>query len=381
MLSLGSATGMSANRRVAGGVSLLERQVDVALALGCRRVWLFTPEQDGLALRAQRLAEAGGARFRLIQRGRQLLGSLRQQDELLVLAEGLLLGDRLALDPLAGGPVILTLPVEAGMAAGFERLDRQACWGGGMVLPGRVVERLDELGEDIEPVSALLRAGRAARVAEQPIAEEWLAQGRWSLTADRVPLGDDSEPGPGRSLLQQWLVGPIGRWLATRPKFALAWAGAGGLAGAGAVGALLWASPAAALLLAVLSVVLLDCWIGARKAADARVFSGRTSGKLGSWLPLVAEPVAAVALVSGLHTQFGWASTVYIAVLTTATWVLAGMGRHLAAALFADRAWLWLGCGIGGLAGWWIGGPALASALSLGAILLNMRNQPAITQA
>lgn len=381
MLSLGPATGIGGNRRVVGGVSLLERQVDVALALGCGRIWLSTPEQDGLAIRAQRMAEAGGAQFRLIQRGRQLLGSLRQQDELLVLAEGLLPGERMALEPLTDGPVILTIPTESGMAGGFERLDRDHCWGGGMLLPGRVIERLDELGEEIEPVSALLRAGRAARVPERAIPESWVASGQWSLLAERVPVAEGGTVAGSASFLQRFVTGPMAARLVGRPRVAFSTLGLGGLAAIGAVASLFLALPALSLLMVALSSCLLQCWVLSRKQGDARVFSAPQAGRLDALLPMVAEPVGAVALVSGLHTQFGWPSTLYIALLTMATWLLAGVGKHAMSALFTDRVALWLVSALGGLSGFWIGGPALASLLSLATILLNLRNQAAITQA
>lgn len=381
LLSLGPATEMSPNRRHVGGASILERQVDVALALGCRRIWLSAPELDGLALRAQRLAEAGGAQFRLLQRGRQLLGSLRQQDELLVLAEGLLPGDVAALDLLNSGASILCVSAASGMAAGFERLDRERCWAGGMILPGRVIERLDELGEDIEPVSALLRAGRAARVAERAVPVEWLAEGRWTLTPQRVPVGSGSAPARTASLQEEFVSRPAGALLADRPRMAVGTAVAGGLATIGSMAALIWALPAVSLLLVALAGVLLASWVSSRRLGDVRVFSAVPRGRWEGLLPVLAEPVAAAALVAGLHTQFGWSSTLYVTILTLSTWVLAGMGSHRHTSIFKDRTLLWALTAAGGLAGAWIVGPALASALSLGGIMLNMRKQPAITRA
>lgn len=372
---------MGANRHTVGGASVLERQADVALALGCRRIWLFTAEQDGLAIRTQRFVEASGAQFRLIQRGRQLLASVRQQDELLVLAEGLLPGDRTALAVLQDGPMILTLPAESGMASGFERIDRESCWAGAMILPGRVVERLDELGEDIEPVSALLRAGRAARVAERSLPEQWLTAGNWSLTPSKVPVGSGASPDEPGTWQQQWICHPIGARLVGRARLMIAIAAMGAFAGFGGVAALLWAEPALALLLVALSGLLLASWISARKQGDVRVFSAMVGGTRERFLPMIGEPIGVLALVAGLHTQFGWPSTLYIAALTLTTWILAGLGKHRLSRILADRSLLWLACGLGGLAGVWIAGPALASALSLSAILLNMRNQPAITQA
>jgi hypothetical protein len=372
---------MGANRHTVGGASVLERQVDAALALGCRRIWLYTSVQDGLAIRAQGLAEGGGAKFRLVQRGRQLLGSLRQQDELLVMAEGLLPGDRKALEILQDGPMILTLSAAGGMAAGFERLDREKCWAGAMILPGRVIERLDELGDDIEPVSALLRAGRAARVGERAVPEEWLAAGTWSCSPSKVPIGGGETPDHTGTWQQQWLSRSLAARLVGRPRLMMATAAMGALAGFGGAAALLWAQPVIALLLVALAGVSLATWISAREQGDVRVFSAKAGGAMERFLPMIAEPLGALALVAGLHTQFGWPSTLYISALTLATWALAGIGKHRLGRFLADRTLLWLACGLGGLAGVWIAGPVLASALSLSAILLNMRNQPAITQA
>lgn len=381
LLSLGPATGMSANRRVVGGASILERQIDVALALGCRRILLATPEQDGLAIRAQRLAEAGGAQFRLVQRGRQLLGSLRQQDELVVLAEGLLPGDKPALELLRSGPVVLTLPGAEGAAGGFERLDRDQCWAGGLVLPGRLLERLEELGDDIDPASALLRAARAARIAQRAVPEEWLATGRWTLAPVRAPRGEEVQSAVAIPLLRAKILRPLAARLVERPRVAIATGAAGGLAGTGAVVALLWSWPAIALIAAAFAGLALGTWDCARELGRVRIFSSPPRGRIEAILPHLPDPIAAAALVAGLHTQFGWPSTLYMAAVSIASWVLASLGSHRSVALFADRTLLWLLCGAGGLAGVWIAGPVVASALSLGGILLNMRNQPAITQA
>lgn len=381
LLSLGPAIGIGGNRRCVGGATALERQIDVALALGCRRIWLLAQEQDGLAVRAQAMAEAGGAQFRLIHRGRQLLGSLRRQDNLLVLAEGLLPGNREVMAPLGGGPVILTLPAESGTAAGFERLDRDSCWAGAMVLPGRAIEQLDALGDEMDPVSALLRAGRAAGVAERPVPEQWVGNGRWSLTADHVPHASAGAGSAQASPIARYVVRPLADRLVERAGWAHAVGISGAMAAIGAAGSLYMDLPAAALLLTAVAGVVLQCWTAARAQRDPKVFSAPGHDRFSALLPLLAEPVGAAALVAGLNMQFAWSSTLYIALLTMASWLLAGLGRHRSAAIFAERTGLWLLAGVGGLAGAWIAGPALASALALGAILLNLRNQPAITQA
>lgn len=381
LLSLGPAIGMGGNRRGVGGATALERQIDVALALGCRRIWLYAQEQDGLAVRAQAMAEAGGAQFRLIHRGRQLLGSLRRQDNLLVLAEGLLPADRESMNLLDKGPVILTLPAESGTEAGFERLDRDNCWAGAMVLPGRAIEQLEALGEEMDPVSALVRAGRVARVAERALPENWISSGRWSFTADRVPLSAEVASGAQFSPVARYVVRPLAARLVERPVWSNVVGIVGAMATIGAAGSLYLAMPAAALLLVAAAGVLLQTWLAVRAQRDPRVFSAPVQGRFAVILPLLAEPVGAAALIAGLHSQYALSSTLYTSLLTISVWLLAGLGRHGSARIFAERTGLWLAAGLGGLTGSWIAGPALTSVLALGAILLNLRNQPAITQA
>ena len=58
-------------------------------------------------------------------------------------------------------PGVLVLPVEAGVAAGFERIDINHAWAGALRMPGRIVAGLGDLPADWNPVAALLRlAGR-----------------------------------------------------------------------------------------------------------------------------------------------------------------------------------------------------------------------------
>ncbi len=361
---------------------MLERQVDVALALGCKRIWLFAAGQDELAIRAQQLAETSGAKFRLIQRGRQLLGGMTHQDELLVLAEGLLPADRDMLELLESGPVILRLPSEQGLRAGFERLDRDFCWAGAMILPGRVLERLDELGEDIDPVSALVRAGRVSRVVERDLPVEWVRSGRWSLAAERVPtFTATATPQQRPSPLARFLIDPVGKWLVNRPRLVWTSMAGGGLLTLAGLVSFAYAYPAASLVLVGLAAILFRTWGSARRQGNPRVFSVGNGGQSKDWFAVVPDLVGIAALFLGLRTEFGLQSSAYITILTSATWLLAMLGKGRFAAFFQDRSLVWLGCGLAALAGSWFVGAAVASAAALVGILLNLRNRPAITQA
>lgn len=372
---------LTGNRRILGGVSLLERQVDVALALGARKIWLHARHQDQLALRAQRLAEQGGADFRLLRTGKQLVGAMRQQDELLVLAEGWLPADEEALAAFDRSPVVLTFPWETCSQAGFQRLDRSNGWAGAMILPGRVLERLDELDEEMDPVSALLRAARVTRVPERGVPDDWLVSGRWSLEPKAVPSVTPGVDGERRSTLDQLVLAPLGGFLGERPQAVIATAVAAGLSAIAALALLILHLPAACLLAVAAATFLTRAWLSSRDRADPRVFSGGGGRDLLKLLRYAPALVGLLALVTGLQMAFGWQSTLYMALVTCVVWWLAGYQRHRFAALFRDHEWLWLLCGAFGLAGQWFVPVALASTVALAAILFNARNQPAITRA
>lgn len=370
----------SGNRRILGGASVLERQVDAALALGASRIWLHARHQDQLALRAQRLAEQAGADFRLVRHGRQLLGGMRQQDELLVLAEGWLPADEGVLEVFERAPVVLTLPWKIGQQEGFERMDREHCWAGAMILPGRVLERLEELDDDMEVGSALLRAARVARVPERPVPDDWLASGRWSRNPRAVPSTSAADPSENQSLLDSHILEPLGRHLGEHPQVALAVGIGAAVSGILAVTLLFLDQFAASLLAVSGSTLLVRAWSWAQRRSDPRIFS-RASGRTRyAGLRRVLDGVGLIGLVLGLHTAFGWQSTFYMALATCALWVVAGLGTHRFSRVFRDHEGLWLMCGAAGLAGLWYAAVGLATTLAMAAVLLNLRNPPAITR-
>jgi len=167
-----------------GGRALILHQLDFALGQGCGKI-LFLGHASGpeaLALRAA--AERAGAQFQVLRGPRDLPATVRGEDELLVLARGLLPDSPRASELLRQGAVILSLPVQAGAAGGFELLDLTAAWGGAMVIPGRLADRLDMLPEDGEPIAGLLRIARQASVPERQLPESELTEGRWTLLHD-----------------------------------------------------------------------------------------------------------------------------------------------------------------------------------------------------
>src|SRR3569623_856203 len=118
-----------------------------------------------------------------------LLAELRQAFvESLEHHDGLLLAPDEAQKALAGGAGVLVLPVEAGLAAGFERIDLNHAWAGVLAMHGRLVERIAELPPDCDPVSGLLRIALQGRVPKRVLPEAVLTEERWALVRTRHQL-------------------------------------------------------------------------------------------------------------------------------------------------------------------------------------------------
>lgn len=167
-----------------GGRALILHQLDFALGQGCSKILFLGHGSGPEALALRDAAERAGAHFQVLRGPRDLPATVRGEDELLVLARGLLPDSVRASDLLRQGPVVLSLPVQAGAAGGFELLDLTAAWGGAMVIPGRLADRLDMLPEDGEPIAGLLRIARQAAVPERQLPESELLEGRWALLRD-----------------------------------------------------------------------------------------------------------------------------------------------------------------------------------------------------
>jgi hypothetical protein len=171
---------LRANLRL-GAVTLARYQLGIALALGCERIVCLTQAPGDDIAELQSAAEAVGARFHLIAEPRTLVGLVTAIDEVVALGDGLLAWPPTAIALLEGGPAVLVQPVEAGIAAGFERLDLNHADAGACRLPGRLVQRLAELPPDCNGFSALQRIALQGGVPQRLLPGAALAEGRWTL--------------------------------------------------------------------------------------------------------------------------------------------------------------------------------------------------------
>ena len=169
-----------------GGRSLARHQLGLALALECARVIVVSEALTSETAALQHAAESGGARFHVIASAHALLPLVTAEDDLLVMADGVLAMPDLMFDHLGQGHGVLTFPVEPGMAAGFERIDINHAYAGAMNLPGRVVAGLAELPSDWNVHAALLRVAVQGRVPMRALPDVVLADHRWALVRSEI---------------------------------------------------------------------------------------------------------------------------------------------------------------------------------------------------
>ncbi|PLK25817.1 hypothetical protein [Novosphingobium sp. TH158] len=167
-----------------GGTTLARHQLSLALAAGCERIACLARALDPELVELQHEAERAGARFHMISGGRALSGLVTASDEVLVLAEGVVPSSDDTLNLISQAQTILVLPADTAVPAGFERIDINHAAAGVMLIPGRLVERLNDLPSDVEPVSALLRIALQAGVSQRLVPQAVSASGRWLLVRD-----------------------------------------------------------------------------------------------------------------------------------------------------------------------------------------------------
>ncbi len=234
---------LRANLRL-GAVTLARHQLGVMLALGCERIVCLAHADDDDLAGLQAATEAVGARFHRIEEPRALVGLVTSIDEVVALGDGLLAWPVTVIALLENGPAVLVQPVEAGIAAGFERLDLNHADAGAFRMPGRLVQRLAELPADCDGFSSLQRIALQGGVPQRMLPAAALAQGQWTLVHSEAEAhsAEDrwirlqtatSDNGNASLLTAQWAVRRLG------PALLHAGSGNGVVAAAAVVTALL----------------------------------------------------------------------------------------------------------------------------------------------
>lgn len=160
--------------------SVVEQQFALALAAGAKRLLILADRRAvGLDELVSEASEKG-LDVRVVADAPALCGEVTAADELVVLGDALLTDPALSLPLLKSGGVV-TVPVEEGLAAGFERIDAENAWGGILVIPGALAERLRQLPRDCDVASSLLRIALMAGVAVRPVDAQAIADKRWTI--------------------------------------------------------------------------------------------------------------------------------------------------------------------------------------------------------
>jgi len=162
-------------------MTLPERQLHLAVALGCERIICLVQDIEAPSKRLREYAERTGLKFHTIDGPHKLLSLISANDELLVVTERLLFDAEVAVAVLARGNCVVVLPVEPGTAAGFERIDLNRAWAGMLWMPGHLVERISQLPSDCDASAALLRIALQGHVPDRNLPEAVLTDHRWTL--------------------------------------------------------------------------------------------------------------------------------------------------------------------------------------------------------
>lgn len=327
------------------GRSILAIQVDAALALGCERIVCLAESASPEIAELQRQAEIANARFNAITAHRTLSGMVSANDEVLVLAPGLLVDGNWLVDRFSQRPGMAVLPIEIGLEHGFERIDRDRAWGGALLVRGDAVESLTALPPDGDAVAGLLRIALQRGVRAIPVPESSLDDGRWSLVRStnharrletlwlgrHVPSPGFSEPGEvGGYALARLMSGKSRSqiWSAALGVMAILLAVGGGVAG--------WSGRVAGGLLALIA----SAAVGSIAYHMHRFLRAGKPEGLTRTFPAIRNSILDIALVAlsfGMQESREWYG-VYVALVLVAAMRLSEEATAPVWALpFADR--------------------------------------------
>lgn len=178
------------------GRSVLAWQTDLVLALRCERIVCICDAPNALILGVQQEAEARGSEFHTVHSNLQIVGLVRADDEIVMLADGLLIDNTVVghvRDPNDRiERALITIPSEHRLAQGhpddFERMDRDRHWAGLAIMRADQVHKLADLPPDGDAMSMLLRLALQTRIACHDGSGSGLADDNWLLAADQSTL-------------------------------------------------------------------------------------------------------------------------------------------------------------------------------------------------
>lgn len=296
------------------GARIVERQLDLALSLGCEKVVCLTGEVGPEVIELQHRAEQARATFVALRDPARLSGQVTAADELLVIKSSVL-PDNATVERSLGRSGILAFPADQAVPLGYERIDADFAWSGVMLTLGAVVERLAELPPDSDTHSALMRLSLQRGMKPVPLKRRLLDEGEWSLHADRAEL---------RARELRWIDAQRQAVSISAPGLAVA-EGAGGRLARDVVGTKWETVPlVAAVIAAILSLTfaVIDMpAFGLGSLAISALFlrvstvinriarkgrSGTRDSVMARILGYAIDPLFIILLIIGAPDKFGW---------------------------------------------------------------------------
>lgn len=365
------------------GRSVLARQVDLLRSLGCERILCLCESPDAEILRVQQAVERAGGTFQALRGFLHLPALVRAEDELVILADGLL-PDTAVTARLFGGAnpprfvacLAADIPLVAAHADDFERIDAARHWGGVLAMRGAPVQHLADFPPDADAISLLLRLALQAGTPCRDLPAEVATGGAWVLASDENALaaqeqalilrasGEADWRRPSASLAGLAARALSPRGLTQGPLLALA---GSGLLLAGGLAATVGGFPATGLALGALGAFAASLSGTLAAMKHALLGEGKGPGKR-AWLQIAVDCAAAVVLVRALSAP---AIIVPLALLGV---VLIGLARLTAPpaplAPLADRSVLLGLLALAAATGLLPEATALAALLFTGGLLL-----------
>lgn len=340
-----------------GGRSLIAWQVDMAIELGCSRIICLAERDSGPIQDLRAAVEREGLQFQLISGPLALVGLLSADQELAVIADGLVV-DRERLSLVMGERRgVVALPAEEGIAAGFERIDAEYAWGGVLVARARIAEQLAEMPADSDTISLLLRLALQSGVSLVRVSADALESGEWLLVRDRSELTKREEILLDRSLESAAWNAP-GTALSLRAARALApdafrrgpvvASTIGGMGLTGAIGVAQIATPFAALLIFAASVLAVNLGLALANLKARLHGIGRVSRRRGilgyvvdmAFVAVLALPIDAQALPQRIFLALVFVGLLRLGEsLASERWQASWRDRILIVLLLLPAAW------------------------------------------
>lgn len=168
-----------------GGKSVLQHQMELAITAGCEKIACLSQGLPTELAALQKFADKADVQFRCIRDIRALSAWVSANDDVLVIQDGLAVTPDLARELALSSRIILTFPATEGVEAGFERIDRDTSWAGIMQVPGSLVEKLNDVPDDFDIQSSLLRLALQSGVRRAGLDPARIGQGNWAILADQ----------------------------------------------------------------------------------------------------------------------------------------------------------------------------------------------------